>query len=209
MNRLALAFALSASIGGVSGLALAAQAQAPAAANAFSNDPARAPAGAYVLDKRHASVTAKVSHFGFSNYTFVFRDLDATLQYDPRNLAASKITFTVDPKSIDTGLPEFDKELAGDDWLGAAPARFVSTGLRATGPRTGRLTGNLTLKGVTRPASFDVTFNGGGPNMRGKPTLGFTAEGVIDRTQYGIERYAGPVGREVRLIVEAEFGKAP
>jgi hypothetical protein len=128
MNRLALAFALSAAIGGLSGTSMAAQAQAPAAANAFSNDPARAPAGAYELDKRHASVTAKVSHFGFSNYTFLFRDLDATLQYDPRNLAASKITFTVDPKSIDTGLPDFDKELAGDDWLGSTPARFVSTG---------------------------------------------------------------------------------
>jgi polyisoprenoid-binding protein YceI len=175
----------------------------------FSQNPADAPAGAYALDKRHASVVASISHFGFSNYTFVFRDLDATLQYDARNPTASKITFSVDPKSIDTGLADFDKKLASDDWLGSAPARFVSTGLRASGPRTGKLTGNLTLKGVTRPATFDVTFNGGGPSFQGTPTIGFRAEGVIDRSQFGVNNMVGPLGRDVRLVVEAEFNKVP
>ena len=174
----------------------------------FSQNPADAPGGAYALDKRHASVTAKVSHFGFSGYTFQFRDMDATLTFDPRNVTASKVTFTVDPKSVDTGLANFDKELASDDWLGSTPVRFVSTRLEPTGPRTGRLHGDLTLKGVTRPAVFNITFNGGGPNMRGTPTLGFTAEGSIKRTDFGVTRMAGPIGEEVRLTVEAEFNKA-
>ena len=175
----------------------------------FSQNPAEAPGGTYALDKRHASVTAKVSHFGFSGYTFQVRDLDATLQYDPRNVTASKVTFTADPKSIDTGLPNFDKELAGDDWLGSTPVRFVSTRLEPTGARTGRLHGDLTLKGVTRPAVFNITFNGAGPNFGGRPTLGFTAEGAIKRTDFGVNRMAGPIGEEVRLTVEAEFNKAP
>ncbi len=172
----------------------------------FSQNPADAPAGTYALDKRHASVTAKVSHFGFSNYTFQFRTLDATLQYDPRNLTASKVTFTVDPKSIDTGLPNFDQELASDDWIGSAPVRFVSTRLEPTGPRTGRLHGDLTMKGVTRPAVFNLTFNGGGPSMRGAPTLGFTAEGVIKRTDFGVSRMVGSIGEEVRLMGPVVIG---
>ena len=174
----------------------------------FSQDPAAVPAGSYALDKRHASVTAKVSHFGFSNYTFQFRGVDGTLEYDPKAPTRSRVTFTVDPKTVDTGIPNFDQELASDEWIGSAPVRFVSTGLKATGPRTGRLTGNLALKGVTRPVAFDLTFNGGGPNLRGAPTIGFTAEGVIDRTQFGVSRMAGPIGEQVRLIVEAEFNRS-
>jgi len=204
MRRLALALAASSILAAP---AVLAQTAAPAARSGPSQDPAAAQAGTYALDERHASVTAKVSHFGFSNYTFQFRGVDGTLVYDPRKLTASRVTFTVDPKTIDTGLAEFDKELAGDDWLGSTPARFVSTALHPTGPRTGRLVGDLTLKGVTRPASFNVTFNGGGANMRGTPTLGFTAEGVIDRTQFGVNKYAGPVGKDVRLSIEAEFNK--
>jgi polyisoprenoid-binding protein YceI len=175
----------------------------------FSQNPAEAPGGTYALDKRHASVTAKVSHFGFSGYTFQVRDLDATLQYDPRNVTASKVTFTADPKSIDTGLPNFDKELASDEWVGSTPVRFVSTRLEPTGARTGRLHGDLTLKGVTKPAVFNITFNGGGPNFRGTPTLGFTAEGAIKRSDFGVSRMAGAIGEDVRLTVEAEFNKAP
>jgi polyisoprenoid-binding protein YceI len=175
----------------------------------FSQNPADAPGGTYALDKRHASVTVKVSHFGFSGYTFQVRDLDATLQYDPRNVTASKVTFTADPKSIDTGLPNFDTELASDEWLGSSPVRFVSTRLEPTSARTGRLHGDLTMKGVTKPAVFNITFNGGGPNFRGTPTLGFTAEGAVKRTDFGVSRMAGPIGDEVRLTVEAEFNKAP
>ena len=174
----------------------------------FSPDPAAAPAGTYTLDSRHSSVTARVSHFGFANYTLVFRGLDGTLVYDPKAPTRSRVSFTVDPKSVDSGIADFDRQLASDNWLGRAPARFVSTGLKATGPRTGRLTGDLTLKGVTRPVAFDVTFNGGGPNLAGKPTIGFTAHGVIDRTEFGVIRMAGPIGEQVRLVVEAEFNRS-
>ena len=174
----------------------------------FSPDPAAAPAGRYALDRRHSSVTARVSHYGFANYTLVFRGLDGALVYDPKAPAQSRVSFTVDPKSVDSGIADFDRELASDDWLGPAPIRFVSTGLKATGPRSGRLSGDLTLKGVTRPVAFDVTFNGGGPNLAGRPTIGFTAEGVIDRTQFGVTRMAGPIGEQVRLVVDAEFNRS-
>lgn len=192
---------------------LAAPAVAQAPRQTLSQNPAAAQAGTYALDKRHASVVGKVSHFGLSNYTFRFNRLDGSLQYDPRNLTRSRVTFTVDPASIDTGNESFNTELGGAGFLNGqpnAPARFVSTGLTATGPRTGRLTGDLTLNGVTRPAVFAVTFNAGGNNMRGTPTLGFSAEGVIKRSDYKVaERLpAAVVGDDIRLVIEAEFNKS-
>lgn len=201
-----VAFALSAVL-------LAAPAVAQAPRPALTQNPAQAPAGTYALDKRHASVVGKTSHFGLSNYTFRFNKLDATLQYDPQNLTRSQVTFTVDPASIDTGNESFNTELAGAGFLNAQPnglARFVSTGLTATGPRTGRLTGNMTLNGVTKPAVFNVTFNAGGNNMRGTPTLGFSAEGVIKRSDFnvGTRLPSAVVGDDIRLIIEAEFNKA-
>ena len=199
MRRFAVALAL----------ALLAAPAATGQGRNFSTDPAAAPAGEYVLDKRHASVIARVSHQGFSNYSFMFRGLEGRLDYRPKDLPASKVTFTVDPASADTGLPDFDKALGGPEWLNAAksPARFVSTRLEPTGPRSGRLTGDLTLNGVTKPVTFEVAFNGGGLGLTGKPTLGFSARGTIKRSEFGVSRLPGIPGETVTVLVEAEFDK--
>ena len=178
----------------------------------ISQNPAAAVAGTYALDKSHASVVAKLSHMGLSNYTLRFNRLDGELQYDPRNLTRSRVSFTVDPGSVDTGNEKFNTELSGAQFLNGPSglARFVSTGLTATGPRTGRLTGNLTLNGVTRPQTFQVTFNGGGRNFSGKPSVGFSAEGAIKRSDYRVATRlpAAVVGDEVRLLIEAEFNQS-
>ena len=178
---------------------------------AVNTSPAAAPAGTYALDKNHASVVAKVPHMGFSHYTLRFNRLEGRLQYDPRVLSRSQVSFTVDPASIDTGNEKFNTELGGAQFLNASSgqARFVSTGLTATGPRTGRLTGNLTLNGVTKPQTFNVTFNGGGVNFEKKPTIGFSAEGVIKRSDYRVASQlpAAVVGNDIRLLIEAEFNR--
>ena len=63
------------------------------------------PAGSYKLDREHASLIFRVNHLGFSNYTARFKRFDAKLEFDPRNLAASKVTATVDPDSLETDYP--------------------------------------------------------------------------------------------------------
>ncbi|WP_334175108.1 YceI family protein, partial [Pseudoxanthobacter sp.] len=68
-------------------------------------------------------------------------------------------------------------------------------------------TGDLTLHGVTKPVTLDATFNGGGENMFKTYTLGFSAKGVIKRTEFGIKTYAPAVGDDVSLIISAEFSK--
>src|SRR5262245_44940136 len=78
--------------------------------------PDNIPAGAYTLDKAHASLTFKVLHMGFSNYTAQFKSFDAQLQFDPKNMTAANVSVTIDPKSMDLNAPPagFLEELTGE-----------------------------------------------------------------------------------------------
>ncbi|MBV9509369.1 MAG: YceI family protein, partial [Caulobacteraceae bacterium] len=167
--------------------------------------------GTYVLDKTHASLTAKVSHMGLSSYTVRFDSLDAHYDYDPASPAASQISVTVDANSLDVGdgkiAAQFAKQFLGADRY--PQITFVSTGIQATGPDQGVVTGNLTLNGVTKSISLAVTFNGCGPGLLGFGgyRMGFSATGDIKRSDFGSRAWLGLVGDEVHLVIEAEFSR--
>lgn len=180
MNRLLTAVAL--------GAVLTAYAPQPAfaQANGHTNDPAAVAAGAYDLDKRHARLQVSGVHMGFSRYVFRIDGFDADLTWNGRSPASSAVTVTADPKTVNTGLPDFDKEI-GESFFGGQPITFVSRSAQTTGATTGKLTGDLTVNGVTRPTTFDVTFVGGGPHpFNGKPTLGFSAVTSIKRSDFKV-----------------------
>ncbi|HEY8538067.1 MAG TPA: YceI family protein [Steroidobacteraceae bacterium] len=180
--------------------------------------PADLPAGAYKLDRSHASLVFRVDHLGFSKYTARFRTFDAQLQLDPRNLAASSVVVSVDPKSLDLdGPPEgFLEALLGPEWLDAAQfptLAYRSTKVEPIGPNAVRITGDLTLHGITHPVVLEATLNGGwvghpfDPNAR----VGFSARGTFKRSDFGISTGLPPPGTkmgvsdEVEVIVETEF----
>ena len=174
--------------------------------------------GAYKLDRTHASVTWKVSHLGLSNYTARFNTMDAELNYDPSDPSKSSINATIDPASVNTGFPmsvrpeDFDKVLRGDKWFDVAkyPAiTFRSTKIEKTSDKTGKITGDLTLHGVTKPVTFDVTLNGAFESdpLSKAPSLGFSASTKIDRTAFGMDALVPYVGSEVTILIEAEFRK--
>lgn len=191
---------------------------APPAAAAAQNT---APAGAYALDKTHASVTFRVNHLGMSRYTARFTGIDGKLNFDPANPAAMTVEASVDPKSIETDFPldepDFDAVLAGPEWLDAAKfpqITFRSTAVETTGPNTAKVTGDFTLHGVTKPLTLDTTFNGGyAPNDidPGGSRIGFSAQGKIKRSDFGVSMgIPAPgstfgVGDEVEIFIEAEF----
>lgn len=192
-------------------LALVIAPAAMAAPGPTTNDPAKVPAGSYSLDKTHASLTAKINHLGFSNYTLRFKGLDSSFSYDPATLPATKMTVTVDVASIDTGDAKFDAELAGSGWLDAAKfptMTFVSTNVIAGSGGKGQVVGDLTLHGVTKPVTLDVTFNGVGPGfVPGSTRLGFSASGKIKRSDFGVTKYTPIVGDDMTLLVEVEYKK--
>ncbi len=177
--------------------------------------PLNVPAGEYVLDKTHASLTWQVGHMGLSNYTARFATYDAVINLNPADPTKSSVTVTIDPTSVRTDFPfpekeDFDKVIA-EKFLKASQhpkITFQSTGLVATGATTGKLTGNLSFLGVTKPVTLDVILNGAKEHpMKKTPALGFSATGVIKRSEFGSTDYLGPVGDDIKLIIEAEFGK--
>lgn len=192
-----------------------------AAATAAPQAPSEAAAGTYFLDPAHASVNFRVSHLGLSHYTARFTKLDGTLKFDPANPAAQQVTATLDAASLQTNYPDaahldFDTQVERE-FLDAArfpTITFTSMRVEPTGPRTARVTGDLTLHGVTRPVTLEATFNGGyKPNAMDPmgARIGFSAHGTFRRSDFGI-RYGLPapgttmgVGDDVDVTIEAEF----
>jgi polyisoprenoid-binding protein YceI len=194
----------------------AAQEAVPAASTA------PVPAGAYSLDKAHATLLFRVSHLSFSHYTARFSKFDAQLQFDPANPAASSLKVTVDPQSISAdNAPEgFMATLAGPEWLDAAKypeMTYRSTKVERTGTNGLRINGRLSLHGVTRPVTLSGTYNGGyaGHPFDPQARIGFSAKGVLQRSQFGVS-YGIPapgtimgVSDDVEIIIEAEFTGPP
>jgi polyisoprenoid-binding protein YceI len=182
----------------------------------------KAPAGLYMLDKPHASLTLRVSHLGFSNYTARFANFDAQLRFDPADPTKSSVTAMIDPTSLALNAPPpgFLDQLLGPQWLNAGQfpvMKFQSTAVELTGSSTARVTGNFTLHGITKPVILDVTFNGGYAGMAMDPhaRIGFSAKGTFKRSDFGMSFGLPPpgtnmgVGDDVEVIIEAEFTGPP
>jgi polyisoprenoid-binding protein YceI len=172
------------------------------------------PSATYRLEKPHASLLVRVKHMGLSYYTMRFTDFDATLEFDPKNPAASRVKAIVNPLSVRAEHPE-DKEkwdkTIGENLLegGEYPqVVFDSTKVETTGELTGKITGNLTLMGVTEPITLDVTYNGAAPAAalyQGRDAIGFSARGHFDRSEFGSTRYGAIIGSDVEVVLEVEF----
>ena len=170
--------------------------------------------GNYVLDPTHASIIWSLSHAGLSNYQARFDDIEGTLSFNPDAPSESQLDIKIDPKSVSTGLPDFDDTIATDGRYFDADThpeiRFTSTAINVSGEARGTVTGDLTFRGVTKPVTLDVTFNGAGKSF-GHPgdTLGFSATGNIDRTEFGLTYLSNfGIGNEVKLRIEAEFNES-
>jgi polyisoprenoid-binding protein YceI len=166
--------------------------------------------GHYVLDKHHASVVARVSHMGVSLYTLRFDTIDASLDYDPAHPERTHVEASVDPTSLDVGA-DYSQKFA-EEFLSASKfpkATFVSTSIQSGAGNQGTMSGELTLMGVTKPVTFNVTLIGTGhevlPLPLGQRAAGFEATTTIKRSDFGSTFLGDLVGDEVTLQIEAEF----
>lgn len=200
-------------------------AAAPAAATAASTAPVEYGAtGTYAIDPAHTSVTWRVNHFGLSKYTGRFKTVDATLQFNSEDPAANSITVTIDPRSVETDYPadykaghadspyaSWNEDLGRNaNWLNAdafPQITFVSTSATKETASTGKVTGDLTFLGVTKPVTLDVTYNGKAnfPWAPEADKIGFSAKTVLKRSDFGNATYAPNIGDEVEVIIETEF----
>ncbi len=174
-----------------------------------NNEAAALRGGAYRLDETHASLLFKIDHLGFSNYVGRFEKFSASLDFDEEDVTAARVSAIIDMASLDIANDEFGETLMGPQWFDAVQfpqAVFESNAISLTGDNTGTMTGDLTLHGITQPVTFDVTFNGGARDiLRSAYIVGFSARTTIDRTDFGISKFAGIITNDVVLEIEAEF----
>jgi len=180
-----------------------------AQSDALTQNPVEVRSGSYVLDPAHGKITWSVDHMGFSTYVGQFTDVAATLDLDVRNPSASTLSATIDTYSVGTLNDQLDSHLRTADFLDTAnfpQAQFAATSMRLIDRDSAAITGNLTLRGVTRPVTIEADFNQAGINpVDQKYTLGFDGETTIKRSDFGINYGLPMLGDEVTLNLEAEF----
>ncbi|MCW5734022.1 MAG: polyisoprenoid-binding protein [Enhydrobacter sp.] len=170
---------------------------------------ADARAGTYTLDPDHCAVLARVSHIGYSWSIFRFNEASGKLTFDPATPEKSTLTVSVKTESITSNVKDFAYMLAGDQYLKAAKfpeATFVSTAFRRTDETHGKVDGQFTLMGTTKPVTFDVELVGVGKGWADKPRLGVHAVASIAPQDFGLPALFGPA---IEIVVDAEFERAP
>ncbi|MBB5865121.1 YceI family protein [Xanthomonas sp. 3058] len=181
----------------------------PAAAPAASTAPAvEVASGTYTLDPSHTDVLVQWSHFGFSNPTAHFGNVDGTLVYDAADVTKSTVQVTLPLSGLNSFTAKFDEHLKSGEFFDAAKfpsATFKSTKVEAAGTNKLTVTGDLTIKDQTKPVVLDVTINGGGEHpMKKVPAAGFDATTTIKRSDFGVGQYAPNVSDEVKIRITTE-----
>ena len=221
VTKLLLPLALAAAITACSKPADTAAPAAPADTTAAAPAEAAAPApaapevapitvasGTYKLDPSHTDVLVQWSHMGFSNPSAHFGQADGTLVYDAADVSKSSVEVTLPLAGLNSFTDKFDEHLRSADFFDAAKfptATFKSTKVESTGTNTLAVTGDLTIKDITKPVTLEVTINGGGEHpMKKVPAIGFDATGTIKRSDFGVGAYAPNVSDEVKLRITTE-----
>ncbi len=174
-------------------------------AAALSATASLAVAETWYPDPTHTDVVITWNHAGFSLQTAKFHEVTGTLEFEAGNIAEAKADFGVVVSSVDTGVADLDKELVGEAFFDAAnhpEIRFVSTSVEQTGDMSVTATGDLTIKGVTKPATFDIVVHNMGTHPLGEffdynkgEWLGMTATTTLNRSEWGVDTFI-PVGSD-------------
>ncbi|WBQ17613.1 YceI family protein [Sphingobium yanoikuyae] len=191
--------------------ALLAATPAIVVAQAAKPSPDAVEAGTYKVETHHTLAEFTVNHFGFSNFFGVIPGAAGTMTLNPKALASTKIDISLPVAQISTTNAVLDGELKSAEWFDAAQfpeIRFISTKVVRTGTDTARISGNVTIHGVTRPLVLDARFHGAGVNPMDKAyTVGFDATGVLKRSEFGVSKYVPAVSDDVQLKISAAFEK--
>jgi len=162
----------------------------------------------YDLDPNHTRIDFSWTHFGFSHPMGRFDRFEGDFRFDPADPTKSSVTVSIPLDSIDTGVAKLDAHLKTDDFFDVArypTATFKSTRVERSGEHGLKVTGDLTLHGVTKPVVLDVIINKVGQHpMAGRAAAGFDAGATIKRSDFGISNYVPNVSDEIKLSISTE-----
>lgn len=166
-------------------------------------------AATYTLDPTHTQVVFSWNHFGFSNPTAQFGTIAGTLDFDAAKPTQSKVEVSIDMNSLNTNVPKLDEHLKKADFFDVE--KFPQATFKSTKVEKGKdakhlkVTGDLTVHGVTKPVVLDVTINRVGEHpMRKVPAVGFDASGSLKRSDFGVGAFVPNVSDEISLRITTE-----
>ncbi|MFL5378165.1 MAG: YceI family protein [Myxococcales bacterium] len=172
--------------------------------------------GTWNIDPSHSAIAFSVRHMVVSKTRGRFNKWSGQLRFDPANPSASSVEVDIDPASLDTGDTQRDAHLRSADFFDVEKyptASFRSTKVELAGEGRYRVTGNLTVHGITQPVLLDVSYEGSGKDPWGGERAGFSATTTIDRKHFGLEWNKALetggllVGEKVELNLEIEAVK--
>lgn len=167
--------------------------------------------GKWINDKAHTRIGFEVKHGGVSFVSGYFEDFDVTVDAAGKKMLDTQIDVTIKTASINTGIEARDNHLRSADFFEVEKfptMTFKSTKIVAKSKNKGKIYGNLTMRGVTKPIVLDAWFIGQADSpLNGNVTAGFRLTGTVKRTDFGLGPKFLPdmIGNEVHLIVDAEF----
>lgn len=174
----------------------------------FSSSFAVAATTDYKIDPTHTMTLFSWSHFGFSNPTANFNDVQGVIKVDDQNPEKSSVSVTIPVKSVDTHVPALDKEFLTEGWFNEAKfpgITFKSTKVETTDKKHFKILGDLTVKGITKSVTLDAVLNQQGKHpMTKKQTVGFNATTSFKRSDFGLGNYVPAVSDEVTVNITTE-----
>ncbi|AXI83525.1 polyisoprenoid-binding protein [Xylella taiwanensis] len=170
--------------------------------------PIEAQSGTYKLDPSHTDVLLQWNHFGFSNPSAHFGNAEGILVYDATDVTKSTVQVTLPLSGLNSFTTKLDEHLKSADFFDAAKfpsITFKSTKVASSGTNKLTVTGDLTVKGITKPVTLDVTINGAGEHpMTKKQAIGFDANTTLKRSEFALSAYVPNVSDEIKVRITAE-----
>lgn len=162
----------------------------------------------YVIDPTHTHVAFKVDHLGFSKVLGYFADVSGTLSFDPAKIDASKLDVTIKADSLNTLFAQRDTHVKGADWLSTAEfdtITYIGKKFTKTDDTHGIIEGDLTMHGVTKSVTLNVTLNKSGENPMSKvQAVGFDATATLKRSDFGVKTYIPYIGDDINIDISLE-----
>lgn len=169
------------------------------------------PSGTYKSEQGHAYVAFTYSHQGYTKPILRWGETNATVVFDNETPENSTLDVSIPVASIDSGVEAFDEHLVSADFFDAANhpvITFKSTDIKEAFMGGGSVTGDLTIRGITKSVTFKGQVNKVGKNFRsGVDMFGISAKAHVKRSDFGVDLYAPNVGDDVKIVVEVEFQK--
>jgi polyisoprenoid-binding protein YceI len=159
------------------------------------------------IEGKHAFIRFKVSHLGYSYVLGEFPDFTGKFSYDADDPSVASVTVDIDTTSVETHHAKRNVHIRGKDFLHVKKfptAKFASTGYEDTGGGEGILTGDLTLRGVTRPVTIEMRRIGEGKDPWGSYRAGFEGTTVITMADFGMDYNLGPASRTAEIYFSIE-----